>query len=221
LEEIYDRLGDRPFSAEFKYDGQRAQIHGHFSDGKITVKIFSRHLEDMTSKVRPLTITFHQILTLSNYPLKYPDIVSMVERIFNSQPGITSFIMDSEIVAIDTVNGSLKSFQQLSNRARKDVQLKDIQVFVCVFAFDLMYLNGEVREIGVHVSVMYSNPCVRFCWNVPFGIDGIFCALIFRLSVHLISGLLDWITSKAVKVSKDGTASKSFGRKLLIVVARA
>jgi DNA ligase 1 len=53
LEEIYDRLGDRPFSAEFKYDGQRAQIHGCSSDGRTLVKIFSRHLEDMTSKVRP------------------------------------------------------------------------------------------------------------------------------------------------------------------------
>jgi DNA ligase-1 len=100
---------------------------------------------------------------LSNHPLKYPDIISMVEYIFNAQSEITSFIMDSEVVAIDTVNGSLRSFQQLSNRARKDVQLKDIQVSVCVFAFDLMYLNGEVREIDVHISVIYPDSCVRFC----------------------------------------------------------
>lgn len=51
LQEIYDLLGDRPFSAEFKYDGQRAQIHGYLDDTKAYVKIFSRHLEDMTDKV--------------------------------------------------------------------------------------------------------------------------------------------------------------------------
>lgn len=145
LEEIYVRLRDRPFSAELKYDGQRAQIHGSFGDGGTLVKVFSRHLEDMTSKVTPLPFTGHQ--TLLNCYSKYPDIVSMVECIFNTQPQITSFILDSEIVAIDATNGSLKSFQELSNRARKDVQLQNIQVSVCVFAFDLMYLNGRVRKI--------------------------------------------------------------------------
>lgn len=52
LDEIYERLGDLAFSAEFKYDGQRAQIHAKKDgQGKVAVKIFSRHLEDMTSKV--------------------------------------------------------------------------------------------------------------------------------------------------------------------------
>lgn len=57
-------------------------------------------------------------------------------------------------MAIDAADGSLRSFQELSNRARKEVQLKDIQISVCVFAFDLMYFNGEVREreISVHLS---------------------------------------------------------------------
>ena len=52
LEEIYDRLGNLSFMAEFKYDGQRAQIHAIREPNKIpNIKIFSRHLEDMTSKV--------------------------------------------------------------------------------------------------------------------------------------------------------------------------
>lgn len=51
LDEIYSRLGAQPFAAEFKYDGQRAQIHGsRESSGKLNVKLFSRHLEDMTDK---------------------------------------------------------------------------------------------------------------------------------------------------------------------------
>ena len=67
-----------------------------------------------------------------------------MESIFTEPPYIRSFIMDSEIVAIDPRSGELKSFQELSNRARKDVELNDIRVSVCIFAFDLMYFNGEV-----------------------------------------------------------------------------
>ena len=59
---------------------------------------------------------------------------------------ITSFIMDAEVVAIDPESKVLKSFQELSNRARKDVNLKDVRVSVCVFAFDLMLLNEEVSS---------------------------------------------------------------------------
>lgn len=64
----------------------------------------------------------------------------MFARAFNLQ----SFIIDSEIVAIDPDDGGLRSFQELSNRARKDVGIRNIKVPVCVFAFDLMYLDGEV-----------------------------------------------------------------------------
>lgn len=52
LTEIHTRLGDKPFAAEFKYDGQRAQIHAfQETPQKVVVKLFSRHLEDMTDKV--------------------------------------------------------------------------------------------------------------------------------------------------------------------------
>ncbi|KAI9062875.1 ATP-dependent DNA ligase [Trametes sanguinea] len=125
LDEIYERLGLLPFTAEFKYDGQRAQIHASRAQGtKHFVKIFSRHLEDMTDK--------------------YPDVVSLVNEIFDSDSQTQSFIMDSEIVAIDPGTGELKTFQELSNRARKDVKLDDVKVSVCVFAFDIMFLDGQI-----------------------------------------------------------------------------
>ncbi|KLO14606.1 ATP-dependent DNA ligase [Schizopora paradoxa] len=124
LDEIYERLGEQAFSAEFKYDGQRAQIHAENVDGRLTVKIFSRHLEDMTDK--------------------YPDIVSLVGEMYKNDSKLSSFVMDAEIVAIDPADGSLRTFQELSNRARKDVQLTDVKVCVCVFAFDLMYHNGVI-----------------------------------------------------------------------------
>ncbi|KAL1695532.1 ATP-dependent DNA ligase [Schizophyllum commune] len=124
LDEVYDILQDHPFAAELKYDGQRAQIHGRRDDeGNINVRIFSRHLEDMTTK--------------------YPDVVHMVQRMCERSTGATSFIIDSEIVALDPETGALKTFQELSNRARKDVQLADVRVAVGVFAFDLMFLDGQ------------------------------------------------------------------------------
>jgi DNA ligase-1 len=50
LREVYERVQNIPFVAEFKYDGQRAQIHAWRNIANLTVKIFSRHLEDMTDK---------------------------------------------------------------------------------------------------------------------------------------------------------------------------
>lgn len=118
LGEMLTKLQGRDFSCEFKYDGQRAQVH---CDEKGKVTIFSRHLEVMTSK--------------------YPDLVAMVPQIRGE--GVSSFILEGEVVAIDRETGELKPFQVLSNRARKDVVIHSVKIDVCLFAFDLMYLNGE------------------------------------------------------------------------------
>ena len=64
---------------------------------------------------------------------------------FEASGQLRSFIIDAEIVAVDELDGSLKTFQELSNRARKDVRLEDIKICVCVFAFDLMFLNEQVK----------------------------------------------------------------------------
>lgn len=57
----------------------------------------------------------------------------------------TSFVIDAEAVAWDTEERRLLEFQKLSTRKRKDVKAEDIKVKVHLFAFDLLYLNGEVR----------------------------------------------------------------------------
>jgi DNA ligase 1 len=51
-------------------------------------------------------------------------------------------------VAIDRTTGKLMPFQELSKRKRKDVKVEDIQIRVCLFAFDLLYLNGEVSVLA-------------------------------------------------------------------------
>ena len=118
LGEMLTKLQGRDFSCEFKYDGQRAQVH---CDEEGKVSIFSRHLEVMTDK--------------------YPDLVALVPAIRGE--GVSSFILEGEVVAVDQESGDLKAFQTLTNRARKDVAIGSIKVSVCLFAFDLMYLNGE------------------------------------------------------------------------------
>ncbi|KAK5047780.1 hypothetical protein LTR84_006445 [Exophiala bonariae] len=118
LSEMLTKLQGRDFSCEFKYDGQRAQVH---CDENGKVSIFSRHLEVMTDK--------------------YPDLVALVPEIRGD--GVSSFILEGEVVAVDRNSGDLKTFQTLTNRAKKDVDIGSIQIDVCLFAFDLMYLNGE------------------------------------------------------------------------------
>lgn len=52
LDDIYERLGpNAQWTAEMKYDGQRAQVHAWRKNETVDIKIFSRHLEDMTDKV--------------------------------------------------------------------------------------------------------------------------------------------------------------------------
>ncbi|KAI7689207.1 ATP-dependent DNA ligase, partial [Hortaea werneckii] len=80
LGDMLTKLQGRDFSCEFKYDGQRAQVHCDDA-GKVT--IFSRHLEVMTEK--------------------YPDLVALVPKIRSE--GISSFILEGEVVAIDRESG--------------------------------------------------------------------------------------------------------------------
>ncbi|KAL4924302.1 putative DNA ligase I [Aspergillus undulatus] len=144
LSEMLTRLQGRDFTCEFKYDGQRAQVH---CDEAGKVSIFSRHLEQMTEK--------------------YPDLVSLVPQIRGE--GVSSFILEGEVVAVDE-NGELQAFQILTNRAKKNVEIGEIKVNVCLFAFDLMYLNGnplldrslrERRELLRSLFVGIPN---RFTW---------------------------------------------------------
>ena len=117
LDEMLNKLAGREFSCEYKYDGQRAQIH---CDAGGKVSIFSRHLERMTDK--------------------YPDLVALIPEVRG--PEVRDFMLEGEVVAISSRDGSIQPFQTLAGRGRTNVALADVTVNVCLFAFDLMYLNG-------------------------------------------------------------------------------
>jgi len=105
------------FTCEYKYDGLRGQIH--YDNGKC--QIFSRNLENMTET--------------------YPDIVEFV--LSSTKPEVSNFIIDSEIVAINTTTQRILPFQTLSTRSRKNVDKNAIEIQVCLYVFDILYFNGE------------------------------------------------------------------------------
>lgn len=115
---VLDRFQGRAFTCEYKYDGERAQIH--YCEGQ-GFSIYSRNSETHTTK--------------------FPDIIKMMPTVFD-QEKVKSFILDSEVVAIDSETGALQAFQVLQHRGRKNISLEEVTIPVCVFAFDLLYLNG-------------------------------------------------------------------------------
>eukprot|EP01039_Chlorochromonas_danica_P006387 gene6387-7041_t len=117
--EVLSRLSGLAFTMEYKYDGERAQVH-LLEDG--TVKIFSRNSEDNTEK--------------------YPDLRQVVRD--SRTEHVTSAIIDAEVVAYDREKGQLLPFQILSTRKRKQGEGEEEQkVKVILQAFDLLYLNGQ------------------------------------------------------------------------------
>ncbi|ORY79063.1 ATP-dependent DNA ligase [Protomyces lactucae-debilis] len=117
LNDMFTRLAGQAYTCEYKYDGQRAQLHCSESG---QVSIFSRHLERMTEK--------------------YPDLCSLVPDIKSDQ--VRSFVLEGEVVAWDKLVG-MQNFQSLAARARKNVEAGTVKQQVCLFGFDLMFLNGE------------------------------------------------------------------------------
>ncbi|XP_062285030.1 DNA ligase 1 [Scomber scombrus] len=116
--EVMKRFDEAAFTCEYKYDGERAQIH-ILENGE--VRIFSRNQEDNTSK--------------------YPDIISRIPKV--KKDSVVTCVLDSEAVAWDREKKQIQPFQVLTTRKRKDVDASEIKVQVCVYAFDLLYLNGE------------------------------------------------------------------------------
>ncbi|KAM3821578.1 DNA ligase 1 isoform 1-T1 [Vipera latastei] len=115
--EVLKRFEEAAFTCEYKYDGERAQIH-ILENGE--VHIYSRNQENNTTK--------------------YPDIVTRVPKVKNST--VKSCILDAEAVAWDPVAKQILPFQVLTTRKRKDVDATEIRVQVCIYAFDMLYLNG-------------------------------------------------------------------------------
>jgi DNA ligase-1 len=118
--EVLRRLSGLAFTMEYKYDGERAQVH-LLEDG--SVKIFSRNSEDNSQK--------------------YPDLREVVRR--SRHEGLTNCVLDAEVVAYDREKKCLLPFQVLSTRKRKveDGDEENQTVKVVLQIFDMIFANGK------------------------------------------------------------------------------
>lgn len=137
ITEVLDRFENQTFTCEYKYDGERAQIHYVAKDSPVQYKgpkeaaektpygglaaIFSRNSEDLSKK--------------------YPDILGKLQSWV--KPDTKSFVLDCETVGWDLEEKKVLPFQTLMTRKKKDVKIEDVKVKVCVFAFDMLFMNGE------------------------------------------------------------------------------
>lgn len=159
-EELAEKFAGVRTTCEYKYDGQRAQLH--LLPGG-AVRVFTRHLEDAT--------------------IRFPDVQAIVREAAAAAAGgsTESAILDAEIVPVQlppraacaacaacregkgggaaqpcTEHGDgggkagtdasarrILPFQELSTRTRADVERRGTGVAVAVFAFDLLYRNGR------------------------------------------------------------------------------
>lgn len=101
------------FYSEVKYDGERVQIHKKGDD----FKFFSRNLKPVME---------HKITKIKEYLPK-------------AFPNASDLILDSEIIMVDTVSGSLLPFGTLGKHKKNELQ----NASACLFIFDCLYFNGE------------------------------------------------------------------------------
>ena len=104
------------FAAEFKLDGERAQIHKQ----KDRIMIFSRSLENITSY--------------------YPDIVEKIsERIVAE-----NVILEAEVVAMNSNSGDFLPFQELMHRRRKyEIEDAVTKYPITVNFFDILFSDEK------------------------------------------------------------------------------
>ena len=104
------------FAAEYKLDGERAQIHKQ----KDTIEIFSRSLEKITSY--------------------YPDIVEKISKLIISD----DVILEAEVVAMNSNSGDFLPFQELMHRRRKyEIDDAVAKYPITVNFFDVLFSDGK------------------------------------------------------------------------------
>ena len=114
-EETVEKFQDK-FAAEYKLDGERAQIHKQ----KDKIEIFSRSLEIITSY--------------------YPDIVEKISKLIISE----NVILEAEVVAMNSNSGDFLPFQELMHRRRKyEIEEAVTKYPISVNFFDVLFSDGE------------------------------------------------------------------------------
>ncbi|MDI9643996.1 MAG: ATP-dependent DNA ligase [Candidatus Verstraetearchaeota archaeon] len=115
-EEILEKMGGR-CAVEYKYDGERVQIH---RDGDGRINLFSRRLENINGH--------------------YPDVLELAAHRLASE----TFIVEGEIVAVDSYTGDMLPFQELMHRRRKYGVDEAMQAYPAALKlFDALLVEGD------------------------------------------------------------------------------
>ncbi|MCW4005398.1 MAG: ATP-dependent DNA ligase [Candidatus Bathyarchaeota archaeon] len=114
-EEILEKFNGKCV-AEYKYDGERIQIHKQGDK----INLFSRRLEKISDQ--------------------YPDTVDLIKKYVKAKDAI----LEGECVAMDLETGEMRAFQELMHRRRKYGITAAIEQYpVALFMFDALYVDGE------------------------------------------------------------------------------
>jgi len=136
-EEILEKLGGRCI-AEYKYDGERIQIHKKSDE----IVLFSRRMENISSQ--------------------YPDAIELVKRDVKAKDAI----LEAECVAMDLETGEMRPFQELMHRRRKYGIKEAMEEYpVSLFMFDALYVDNKdltlepypVRRRGLEKTIKESD----------------------------------------------------------------
>ena len=115
IEGAFKRVG-KPAALEYKCDGFRVQAHKTDK----CIKLFTRRLENIT----------HQ----------FPDVVELLNNV-----NAASYILDCEVIGIDTATKRALPFQNISQRIKRRYDIAEIikQLPVAVYVFDILYYEDQ------------------------------------------------------------------------------
>lgn len=135
--EVLKRLKGGPMACEYKYDGERVQLHIARAEGE--ARVFSRSCEDVSEK--------------------YPQLCERAIQWLAS--GTDELIIEAEAVAYDREGGRILPFNLIARRPRKKARKADkpgagpasdapAVASVCLYAFDCLSRNGDsCLELGL------------------------------------------------------------------------
>lgn len=151
LTKAFSKFEELKFLAEYKYDGERLQIH-HFNN---TTKLFSRNCEDISTKFPDIAnmkiIDASFILDCEAVAYKDGEILPFQvlstrkrkneEFEDDEKEVLPSSFLFSKKVLVDSEDEKLK-MKEIRKQKNLDA-VQNTNVSVCVFCFDILYFNGQ------------------------------------------------------------------------------
>ncbi|MHA1112718.1 MAG: ATP-dependent DNA ligase [Promethearchaeota archaeon] len=174
--QILDKIGGKCVS-EYKLDGERLQIHKHGNN----VSLFSRRLKNISEQ--------------------YPDVQQTILDKISAE----NVILEGEAVAMDAMFETMLPFQVLTTRRRKyDVQEFVKKVPVCLFLFDILYLEKD----GEHIVAMDKSMPERRKYLEEITTEHKALRVVMQKPIHTTEELVDFFNEARAK-NCEGIMNKS------------